>query len=120
MTPCCRLYGVIGLELAAAYPDAQHLYRDWIATYSSRGYLSVPDAQEALLDRIGASSQYGALYYACPAGRGGALCNPSRLWHGIASSQHRGGVVPTPGILSEYTSALLLPSFSTWIVSSMS
>ena len=61
MTPCCRLYGVIGLELAAAYPDAQHLYRDWIATYSSRGYLSVPDAQEALLDKIGASSQYGAL-----------------------------------------------------------
>ena len=42
-----------------AYPDAQHLYKDWIATYSSRGYLSVPDAQEALLDDVGACTQYG-------------------------------------------------------------
>lgn len=60
MTPCCRLYGVIGLELAAAYPDVQHLYKEWIITYSSPGYLSVPDAQEALLDEVGASSEYGA------------------------------------------------------------
>ena len=61
MTPCCRLYGMIGLELAAAYPNVQHLYKDWITTYSSHAYLSVPDAQEALLDEVGACSEYGAL-----------------------------------------------------------
>lgn len=60
MTPCARLYGFIGLALAEAFPNARHAYSDWIATYSGRPYLSVPDAQEALLDEIGDQGNYGA------------------------------------------------------------
>ena len=60
MAPCCRLYGFIGLALAAAYPDVQHAYTDWIATYSSAPYMSVPDMQEALMNEIGDEGKYGA------------------------------------------------------------
>ena len=59
MAPCCRLYGFLGLALAAAFPDAQHAYKDWLATYSSAPYLSVPDMQEALMDEVGDEGNYG-------------------------------------------------------------
>jgi thiaminase len=79
MTPCARLYGFLGLALAAAFPNARHAYSDWIATYSGRPYLSVPDAQEALLDEIGDQGNYGALFsdYFPPAmlARAGCFCN---------------------------------------------
>lgn len=59
MMPCARLYGFLGLELAAAFPNAQHAYKNWIVTYSSAPYLSVPDMQEALLDELGVGNDDG-------------------------------------------------------------
>ena len=59
MTPCSRLYGYLGLELAAACPQANHAYKDWILTYSSPAYLALPEAKEALLDTLGKDCDFG-------------------------------------------------------------
>lgn len=59
MTPCSRLYGFLGTELAEAFPSAQHAYSEWVATYSSPEYLALPAAKEELLNMLGASADYG-------------------------------------------------------------
>jgi thiaminase len=59
MLPCSRLYGFLGEELAAAYPQASHAYTDWILTYSSPAYLALPAIKEALLDNLGHSADFG-------------------------------------------------------------
>lgn len=59
MTPCSRLYGYLGLELAAAYSQTSHAYKDWILTYSSPAYLALPEAKEALLDNLGQECDFG-------------------------------------------------------------
>ncbi|KAK9904248.1 hypothetical protein WJX75_007665 [Coccomyxa subellipsoidea] len=61
MLPCSRLYGFLGEELAAAYPQASHAYTDWILTYSSPAYLALPAIKEALLDNLGHNADFGRL-----------------------------------------------------------
>ena len=59
MTPCSRLYGYLGTELAAAHPGVDHAYSEWIKTYSSAEYLALPAANEALLDKMATHPEYG-------------------------------------------------------------
>ncbi len=59
MLPCSRLYGFLGEELAAAYPQASHAYKDWVMTYSSPAYLALPAAKGALLDKLGKDANFG-------------------------------------------------------------
>lgn len=51
MTPCVRLYGFLGSELARKGIPA-HRYGDWIRTYSSEDYWKHVHRMEALLDRL--------------------------------------------------------------------
>jgi thiaminase/transcriptional activator TenA len=51
MTPCARLYGYLGGEIARdGIP--QHRYADWIRTYSSDDYARHVRGMEALLERL--------------------------------------------------------------------
>ena len=61
MTPCSRLYGYLGCQLAKAYPKAEHAYTEWIRTYSSDTYLALPAAKEVLLNRLGKAAEFGEL-----------------------------------------------------------
>ena len=51
MTPCVRLYGFLGSELAREEIPS-HRYGDWIRTYSSDDYWKHVQRMEALLDRL--------------------------------------------------------------------
>jgi len=51
MTPCVRLYGFLGSELARKEIPS-HRYGDWIQTYSSEDYWKHVHRMEALLDRL--------------------------------------------------------------------
>lgn len=61
MTPCSRLYGYLGSQLAKAYPNAKHAYTEWIRTYSSDSYHALPAAKEVLLNRLGKAAEFGEL-----------------------------------------------------------
>ena len=74
MLPCLRLYAYLGCQLAAAYPDLDHEYADWVRTYSSPDYLKIPASAEAVLDESGAAEPYGELL-------GGRM---GRGWEGAA------------------------------------
>ncbi|MBD2100782.1 TenA family protein [Leptolyngbya sp. FACHB-261] len=51
MTPCMRLYAFLGQQLAEAKPDAQHIYAEWIHTYSDPSFEALAQRLEDLLDR---------------------------------------------------------------------
>ncbi|KAG2445538.1 hypothetical protein HXX76_000153 [Chlamydomonas incerta] len=59
MLPCARLYGFLGAALAGAHgpqapdqaPPAHH-YWEWVRTYSSADYLSVPGLKERMFERL--------------------------------------------------------------------
>ena len=51
MTPCMRLYGYLGSELAKR-PAAGNPYQDWIATYSSNDFGELVTRLETLLDKL--------------------------------------------------------------------
>jgi len=61
MTPCSKLYAYLGRQLAKAYPNAMHAYKDWIATYSSDSFHALPAAKEVLLNRMGKRADFGEL-----------------------------------------------------------
>lgn len=76
MVPCSRLYGFLGEELAAAYPQARHAYSDWIVTYSSPAYLALPAIKEALLDKLGQEADFGesSCFPTAPSGSDPTFC----------------------------------------------
>jgi thiaminase (transcriptional activator TenA) len=51
MTPCMRLYGYLGHELAKN-PRAGNPYQEWIATYSSDDFGALVARLETLLDKL--------------------------------------------------------------------
>ena len=51
MTPCMRLYGYLGGELAKA-PVIGNLYQEWIATYSGNDFGELVTRLETLLDKL--------------------------------------------------------------------
>ena len=51
MTPCLRLYGYLGHELAKN-PRAGNPYQEWIATYSSDDFGALVARLETLLDKL--------------------------------------------------------------------
>ncbi|KAK9829096.1 hypothetical protein WJX72_003863 [[Myrmecia] bisecta] len=61
MTPCSRLYGFLGCQLAASYPQDGLPYADWVQTYSLPAYLELPPKTEALLDELAVGVPYGSL-----------------------------------------------------------
>ena len=67
MIPCTRLYAYIGCQLRAAALAAPGVirgagpYASWIKEYSSDAFLELPASKEALLDKLGASADYGEL-----------------------------------------------------------
>ena len=52
MTPCMRLYGFLGQELALKL-GPQSPYREWVETYSSADMEALAARIEGLLDRYG-------------------------------------------------------------------
>lgn len=59
MTPCMRLYGYLGGQLAGEVPSASlalHPYRDWIETYSGAAFQASVGRLESLLDRLAGES----------------------------------------------------------------
>lgn len=53
MTPCMRLYGFLGTELAQELGGRQsHPYRRWITTYSDEEFHELADRIDWLLDRL--------------------------------------------------------------------
>jgi thiaminase/transcriptional activator TenA len=65
LTPCMRLYAWLGRELAATAPP-DHLYSDWIRTYSSQEIEILAAQLENLVDRYAADTPEvrGAYRYA--------------------------------------------------------
>lgn len=65
MTPCMRLYGYLGNELAKN-PHAGNPYQEWIATYSSGDFGELVLRLETLLDKLArdTSAVRGAYRYA--------------------------------------------------------
>ena len=55
MTPCMRLYGYLGTELAQTVV-AKNAYQSWIATYSSPDFQALIARVESLLDAIAPES----------------------------------------------------------------
>ena len=51
MTPCMRLYGYLGGELAKT-PVIGNLYQEWITTYSSNDFGELVTRLETLLDKL--------------------------------------------------------------------
>jgi thiaminase/transcriptional activator TenA len=51
MTPCVRLYGYLGTELAKTM-GAGNPYQQWIATYSGADFQALVTRVESLLDSI--------------------------------------------------------------------
>ena len=56
MTPCMRLYGYLGTELAQTV-GAGNPYQPWIATYSSPEFQALIARVESLLDSMGQDSR---------------------------------------------------------------
>ncbi|MEO0354156.1 MAG: TenA family protein [Cyanobacteria bacterium P01_A01_bin.3] len=50
MLPCMKLYGYLGTELASS-PNEQHVYRDWIETYSSDEFFALVRQLETLAEQ---------------------------------------------------------------------
>jgi thiaminase (transcriptional activator TenA) len=60
MSPCMRLYAFLGKQLASnGIPN--HLYADWIRTYSSSEFLPLSDKLEKLVDKY-ATTKTAKLY----------------------------------------------------------
>jgi thiaminase/transcriptional activator TenA len=55
MTPCMRLYGFLGTELAQTVV-AENPYQSWIATYSSPDFQALIARVESLLDAMAPDS----------------------------------------------------------------
>lgn len=59
MAPCMRLYAFIGQSLAkGGIPD--HLYGDWVRTYSSDEFTPLATQLETLVDQYGPDNELGA------------------------------------------------------------
>ncbi|MBI4463686.1 MAG: TenA family protein [Acidobacteria bacterium] len=59
MTPCMRLYGYLGGQLAREVSEPSltaHPYRDWIETYSGAEFQASAGRLESLLDRLASQS----------------------------------------------------------------
>ncbi|KAL4419962.1 hypothetical protein ABPG75_007060 [Micractinium tetrahymenae] len=59
MVPCLRLYAYLALQLAKAFPEADHEYTEWVRSYSSPEYLRLPGKAEAVLDETAPSESFG-------------------------------------------------------------
>ena len=62
MVPCARLYGWLGVQLAAAHGTERGAYSDWVVSYSGAAYLALPALKEDLLERLagGSPDAFGA------------------------------------------------------------
>eukprot|EP00200_Dunaliella_tertiolecta_P010578 CAMPEP_0202372268 /NCGR_PEP_ID=MMETSP1127-20130417/3487_1 /ASSEMBLY_ACC=CAM_ASM_000462 /TAXON_ID=3047 /ORGANISM="Dunaliella tertiolecta, Strain CCMP1320" /LENGTH=624 /DNA_ID=CAMNT_0048968743 /DNA_START=13 /DNA_END=1884 /DNA_ORIENTATION=+ len=90
MAPCSRLYAWLGCTLADAYPGASHQYVEWIETYSSEGYMALPDIKEGLLHELTSDQPPPAATFSIAGGlRESCMVSAPRPAYPIGSTQQQ-------------------------------